>query len=70
MVEGPGAKTASRIVRTTAFLEGSRRRTRLSVEDYLELQGRFCHLLEPTRQDEAIRHIQERVHAYWNQFNA
>ncbi|MGZ9204288.1 MAG: hypothetical protein ACXW37_09730 [Nitrospira sp.] len=50
--------------------KGSRRRTRLSVEDYLKLQGRFCHLFEPTRQDEVIRHIQERVDAHWNQFNA
>ncbi|MGZ8404792.1 MAG: hypothetical protein ACXW38_03900 [Nitrospira sp.] len=40
------------------------------MEDYLKLQGRFCHLFEPTRPDEAIRHIQERVDAHWNQFNA
>jgi pyruvate ferredoxin oxidoreductase beta subunit len=31
------------------------------------LQGRFRHLFEPTRQDEAIRHIQQRVDTYWKQ---
>ena len=36
---------------------------RKPVEMYLKLQGRFRHLFEPTRQDEAIRHIQERVDA-------
>jgi len=36
---------------------------RKPVETYLKLQGRFRHLFEPTRQDEAIRHIQERVDA-------
>jgi pyruvate ferredoxin oxidoreductase beta subunit len=43
--------------------------TRKPVEEYLKLQGRFRHLFEPTRQDEAIRHIQERVDAYWKQVN-
>ena len=33
------------------------------VEPYLTLEGRFRHLFEPTRQDEAIRHIQTRVEA-------
>lgn len=40
------------------------------VEDYLKLQGRFRHLFEPTRQEEAIRHIQERVTAYWDAVTA
>jgi pyruvate ferredoxin oxidoreductase beta subunit len=40
---------------------------RRPVEEYLRLQGRFRHLFEPVRQDEAIRHIQERVDAYWRQ---
>ncbi len=35
------------------------------VEEYLKLQGRFRHLFEPIRQDEAIKHIQDRVTAYW-----
>ena len=38
-------------------------------EEYLKLQGRFRHLFEPTRQDEAIQHIQERVDAYWKHVN-
>lgn len=40
------------------------------VEDYLRLQARFRHLFEPTRQEEAIRHIQDRVAAYWQQATA
>ncbi len=40
------------------------------VEDYLRSQARFSHLFEPTRQDEAIRHIQDRVTAYWDQVKA
>jgi hypothetical protein len=39
------------------------------VEGYLTLRGRFRYLFEPTRQDEAIRYIQERVDAYWQQVN-
>jgi len=35
------------------------------VEEYLKLQGRFRHLFEPVRQDEAIEHIQAGVTAYW-----
>lgn len=42
---------------------------RKPVEEYLKLLGRFRHLFEPTRQDEAIRHIQERVDAYWKHVN-
>ncbi len=38
---------------------------RKPVEDYLKTQGRFRHLFEPTRQEEAIRHIQEHVDTYW-----
>lgn len=38
---------------------------RKPVEDYLKLQTRFRHLFEPARQDEAIRHIQGHVDAYW-----
>jgi pyruvate ferredoxin oxidoreductase beta subunit len=37
------------------------------VENYLKLQGRFCHLFEPAVQTEAIVHIQERVNAYREQ---
>jgi pyruvate ferredoxin oxidoreductase beta subunit len=40
---------------------------RRPVEEYLRLQGRFRHLFEPVRQEEAIWHIQERVDAYWRQ---
>jgi len=36
------------------------------VDDYLKLQGRFRHLFEPTRQTEALGHIQSRVNAYWD----
>ena len=38
---------------------------RKPIEAYLKWRGRFRHLFEPNRQDEAIRHIQERVDAYW-----
>ena len=40
-------------------------RDRRPVEDYLQLQGRFRHLFEPTRNDEVIAEIQSRVDAYW-----
>ena len=36
------------------------------VEDYLRTQARFHHLFEPTRQEEALRHIQEGVSTYWD----
>ena len=38
---------------------------RRPVEEYLRLQGRFRHLFEPSRQEEAIRHIQDAVATYW-----
>ena len=43
---------------------------RRPVEEYLRLQGRFRHLFEPTRQEEAIRHIQDRVTEYWERATA
>ncbi len=38
---------------------------RLPVEAYLETQGRFRHLFEPTRNQALIDEIQARVDAYW-----
>jgi pyruvate ferredoxin oxidoreductase beta subunit len=38
---------------------------RVPVERYLELQGRFAHLLHPRRDDAAIAEIQAAVDAYW-----
>jgi len=35
------------------------------VEEYLQGQGRYRHLFEPVRQEEAIRRIQEAVNRYW-----
>lgn len=40
---------------------------RRPVEEYLKLQSRFRHLFEPTPQEQAIRHIQNTVEAYWKQ---
>lgn len=40
---------------------------RRPVEEYLRLQARFRHLFEPARQEDALRHIQDRVTAYWEQ---
>jgi len=40
---------------------------RKPVEEYLRIQARFRHLFEPTRQEEAIAHIQAGVDAYWAQ---
>jgi pyruvate ferredoxin oxidoreductase beta subunit len=37
----------------------------LPVEHYLKRQGRFRHLFEPVRNDEALAHIQARVDDYW-----
>jgi pyruvate ferredoxin oxidoreductase beta subunit len=36
------------------------------VEDYLQGQGRYRHLFEPTRNDEALRRVQAQVDAYWS----
>lgn len=43
---------------------------RRPVEEYLKLQGRFRHLFEPVRQEEALRHIQDRVDTYWQMVGA
>jgi pyruvate ferredoxin oxidoreductase beta subunit len=43
---------------------------RRPVEEYLRLQTRFRHLFEPTRQEEAIKHIQDRVTEYWERATA
>ncbi len=43
---------------------------RRPVEEYLRLQARFRHLFEPTRQEEAIKHIQDRVTEYWGRATA
>jgi pyruvate ferredoxin oxidoreductase beta subunit len=37
-----------------------------SVEEYLQGQGRYRHLFEPTRNDEALRCIQVQVDEYWS----
>jgi pyruvate ferredoxin oxidoreductase beta subunit len=38
---------------------------RVPVAEYLRLQGRFAHLFEPQRDDDAIKQIQAQVDAYW-----
>jgi len=38
---------------------------RRPVEDYLQGQGRYRHLFEPTRNAEAIAHVQAQVDTYW-----
>jgi pyruvate ferredoxin oxidoreductase beta subunit len=43
---------------------------RRQVEEYLRLQRRFHHLFEPVAQEDAVRHIQERVDAYWRPIEA
>ncbi|MBI3090602.1 MAG: pyruvate synthase [Candidatus Tectomicrobia bacterium] len=40
-------------------------RRRKPVEEYLRGQGRYAHLFEPTRNDAALRLIQEQVDRYW-----
>ncbi len=40
-------------------------RRRRPVEDYLKGQGRYRHLFEPQRNDEAIHQIQAQVDCYW-----
>jgi pyruvate ferredoxin oxidoreductase beta subunit len=43
---------------------------RKPVEDYLRSQGRYRHLFEPERNEEAIRRIQEQVDRYWSAVTA
>ena len=38
---------------------------RVPVEEYLKLQGRFRHLFEPERDEEALARIQREVDEYW-----
>jgi pyruvate ferredoxin oxidoreductase beta subunit len=40
--------------------------SRLPVEEYLKLQGRFAHLFEPERNQCVLDEIQDRVDAYWD----
>jgi pyruvate ferredoxin oxidoreductase beta subunit len=40
-------------------------RKRRAVEEYLQGQGRYRHLFEPTRHETAIQHIQEQIDQYW-----
>lgn len=40
-------------------------RRHVPVEDYLQGQGRYRHLLEPARNEEAIQRIQAQVDRYW-----
>ena len=40
-------------------------RQRLSVEEYLQRQGRFAHLFSPTRDEVLLREIQAGIDAYW-----
>ena len=37
------------------------------VEEYLKGQGRFAHLFKPSRQEDALKKIQEMVDRYWNE---
>jgi pyruvate ferredoxin oxidoreductase beta subunit len=38
---------------------------RRPVETYLQGQGRYRHLFEPIRNDDAIRRLQEQIDRYW-----
>ncbi|MCS6769212.1 MAG: thiamine pyrophosphate-dependent enzyme [Candidatus Caldarchaeum sp.] len=40
------------------------------VEEYLRRQNRYAHLFTPTRQEEAINFIQEKVNEYWLKVSA
>jgi pyruvate ferredoxin oxidoreductase beta subunit len=40
---------------------------RLPVAEYLQRQGRFAHLFQPTRNDALLAALQARVDAYWDQ---
>jgi len=39
---------------------------KVPIEEYLKLQGRFRHLFKPTRRDDLINEIQQRVDKEWN----
>ena len=39
---------------------------KVPIEEYLKLQGRFRHLFKPTRRDNLINEIQQRVDKEWN----
>jgi pyruvate ferredoxin oxidoreductase beta subunit len=41
--------------------------SRLPVEEYLKIQGRFRHLFEPARDEATLARIQSQVDAYWMQ---
>lgn len=41
---------------------------RLPVETYLKTQTRFTHLFEPERDEQTLREIQQRVDAYWQEW--
>ena len=41
-------------------------RRHVPVEEYLQGQGRYRHLFEPIKNEEALRHIQEQVDRYWS----
>jgi hypothetical protein len=49
-----------------AVVPGRRR----PVEEYVRGPGRFRHLFEPVRQDEAIAHIQAGIDRYWQAVSA
>lgn len=46
------------------------RKRRRPVEDYLKGQGRYRHLFEPERNENAIRLIQQQVDGYWRSLEA
>ena len=41
-------------------------KTRLPVEEYLKLQGRYDHLFHPQRDKKTLQEIQDRIDAYWH----
>jgi pyruvate ferredoxin oxidoreductase beta subunit len=41
---------------------------RLPVTEYLQRQGRFAHLFAPSRNDRVIDAIQQRIDAYWREY--
>lgn len=42
-------------------------RKRVPVEEYLKLQGRFRHMIEPDRNEKLLAEIQEKVDRYWEE---